>query len=90
MRETRYYGIRLGAIGVEKRKGHVSSVIIGAVDRNPPEGASWTLQFKPTRTITDKALVRILDRDLHIARQRYAGRFEDLELFDEAISANVL
>lgn len=87
MRTTSYYGQKLGALVIEKRKGTVSSIKLGTVNRNPPVGASWTLLFTPTCELTDATMVREIDRILMMARRQYDGTFETLSHIDRAVSA---
>jgi hypothetical protein len=69
MRETRYYGITLGAI--EKRRGSVSSVKVGTVHRYSAEDqakGAGLLKFTTTREVTGRDTARALARTLHVAR----------------------
>jgi hypothetical protein len=89
MRTTNYFGIGLGAIVVEKRKGFASSVKIVRVDRHPPEGAAWLAKWTTVCEITDRAEVRRLDNELHAARRLYRGNFDELSLYDDVAATGL-
>lgn len=94
MRKAPYYGQALGAIVIELRRGHTSSVIVGRVHRYTAEEqamGSPTLKFTPAREITGKITVRALAADLAAARRTFNdanvdARFEALAAVDRVVA----
>ena len=79
MRVSSYYGQTLGVRMVEQRRGKISSMTIGSVDRHPPEGADWTVRYCPTHVVDKPLSMDVIDRQ--IARCRHLSP----ELFAEAV-----
>lgn len=64
-----YYGHAAGAV-VRWRGDKVMSLVVGSVDRRPPEGADWTLRFSPRGAVAKARPLALRLYSLSIARHR--------------------
>lgn len=73
MRTSHYYGLTFGVVATENRRGTLSSVTIGTVDRNPPEGATWTCRYAPTHTVGKPLSMQVITHQISAARLSLEG-----------------